>query len=696
MKQTLYAIGLLLVTTQHSIPEKDPFRWLEEVEGEKAIDWVKARNQDALDLFESDERFEPMRKDVEAILQATDRIPFIRQRGDLLYNFWQDKNHVRGIWRTTTLEEYRKDEPTWNVLLDIDRLGREEKKSWVYKGVDFLAPQYERCLVRLSPGGTDASEWREFDVKTKTFVKDGFHLPEAKSNVEWLDENTLLVGTDFGPDSLTDSGYPRIVKRWKRGTPLEEAETVFEGEKDDVSVGPWVTHRPEGRTVILDRSPTFFTSRLWLLGEQDKKQRIPVPENIQINGIFQDRILVTLNRDWKDYPLGSMIAMNLADVRAGKEEPRTGLIYRPDDRSAISRYGALADMKDELVLHVMTDVRSRFLSLRFDEEGRAHTREMPVPQTGSLQMISASSFKNDLFFSYEDFLTPETLFYLPEGKDKAEPLKSIPDRFDASRFKAEQHFVEAKDGERIPYFVIGPKAMELNGTNPTLLYGYGGFIISMNPSYLTTVGKLWLERGGVYVMATIRGGGEYGPRWHQAALKENRQVAFDDFIAIGEDLIERKITSPKHLGIMGGSNGGLLVGAVMTQRPELMNAVICQVPLLDMLRFNKLLAGASWMGEYGDPDDPEMREVIRKYSPYHNVLPAKERAYPDAFFITSTKDDRVHPGHARKMVARMRAEGHKVYYYENIEGGHSAAADLRQTARRKALETVYLLRQLKD
>ena len=694
MKQLLFLF--LFAALPLRAAESDPFLWLEEVEGKKSLDWARDRNKESLDHFESDPRYKTILKEAETILNATDRIPFVSRRSSWLYNFWQDKKHVRGIWRRTTLEEYRKDKPNWETVLDIDALGRVENKSWVYKGANCLPPHEMLCMIKLSPGGKDASEWREFNTRTKSFVPNGFRLSEAKSDLEWLDENTLLVGTNFGDGSLTDSGYPRITKKWRRGTTLDKAKPVFEGTKKDVSVYPWISHRPEGKTVLVGKSPSFFTNRFWLLSDGGERIRVPFPDEVRAYGVFKGKMLAALRKDWRGFKTGALVSMDLDDVRAGKPEPRVTQVFQLDEDSGFPRRGAVSFAKDFVLLAVMKNVMTSLYAARPGTDGEWEIEKLPAQDHGTVRPSHIDPFSNDILFSYDDFLTPSTLFRLASGAKKAEALKAMPARFDASQFEVQQFFAVSKDQEHVPYFIVNKKGIPFDGKNPTLLYGYGGFEVPLKPGYLSTLGKLWLERGGVYVMTNIRGGGEYGPKWHQAALLENRQVAFNDFISIAEDLIDQNLTTPRHLGIMGGSNGGLLMGAVTVQRPDLFNAVVCQVPLLDMMRYHKLLAGASWMGEYGNPDDPKMRDVIRKYSPYQNVLWHKEKQYPEVFFMTSTKDDRVHPGHARKMVAKMRFRNHKVWYYENIEGGHSAAADLKQRAKRKALETVYLLQYLKD
>lgn len=660
--------------------QEDPYLWLEEVESPKALEWVVKQNSATLAAFETDAHYPVFKKQAEDLLQAKDRIPYGVFQGGFVYNLWQDEKYVRGLWRRATLEEYQKENPAWETLLDVDALAEKEKENWVHKGSSCLPPKQNPCLIYLSRGGKDAIVIREFDVEKKDFVQDGFNIAEAKTNASWLDENTLLVGSDFGPGTLTDSGYARTIRQWKRGTPLKKAPVVFEGEKTDVGMWPVVFFRPEGKTVILDREIAFYRADYWLMSPDGKKTKLPLQTDAQINGIFQNKFLVGLRSSWtvsgQTLPQGALAAMDLSDLKNLKVD----LLYTPDERSALQ--GAVTT-KSAILINVLNNVKG---------EIRAFDKILPFPQGGTLEFISYDDFSDVVFARYEDFLTPTSLYLYSKGEEP-KVIKRLPARFDASKLVSEQYEAVSKDGTKIPYFVVRPKDSKLDGKNPTLMYGYGGFEWALTPTYSPTTGKLWLENGGTYVLANIRGGNEFGPRWHKAGLKENRQKVFDDFISVGEDVIRRGISSPRHLGIMGGSNGGLLMGAVFTQRPELFNAVVCQVPLLDMLRYHKLLAGASWMGEYGDPEDANLRPFIAAYSPYQNVR--KDKKYPRVFFNTSTKDDRVHPGHARKMVAKMQEMGHPVYYFENIEGGHSAASNLLQLARRRALEYVYLFQRLK-
>ena len=667
--------------------------WLEDILGEKAISWVKSRNALSEKELEGDARYEPLRQDLRRIYNAQDRIPRPAWRGGWVYNFWQDAEHVRGLWRRASLKEYRKKDPDWQVLLDFDKLGSDEKESWVYKGVGCRAPRYTRCLVTLSRGGTDASTAREFDVERATFVAGGFVVPEAKHSVAWFADDVLLIGSDFGPGTLTTSGYPRTLRRWKRGTPLDSAPTIFEGAETDVSVDPAVFVGPEGTLALISVAKTFFETEYHRMVPDGSFRRLALPLDVQVGDWDGQRLFVELLKDWTVdgvlHKSGSLVSVpdDAYDEEslAGKVED----VYVPDARSSLA---GTMELKGELYLLVRENVVTRLYRARRGRSGWDRTL-VPLPDLGTVSIEAADPYRPELFVSYTSFLTPPTLYLVAKPKSPPVALKSVPPRFDATGLEAVQREATSPDGTKVPYFLVQRKDAPADGSAPTLLYGYGGFQVVYGPFYPETQGKAWLEKGGAYALANIRGGGEFGPAWHQAALKKNRPKAYEDFIAVAEDLIETKVTSPRRLGIMGGSNGGLLVGAVMTRRPDLFRAVVCQVPLLDMLRYHKLLAGASWMGEYGDPDGEE-REAILSYSPYQNLK--KGVSYPRAFFVTSTKDDRVHPGHARKMVARMLGLGADPLYFENIEGGHGAAADLEQKAKRSALEYTYLARLLID
>ncbi len=667
---------------------EDSFLWLEEVSGERALTWVKGQNERSLKELATEEQI-ALKGRLLSIYDSKARIPYVTKRGKLLYNFWRDEKHVRGLLRRTTLAGYRKKDPPWETVLDVDALAEKEKENWVYQGSTCLRPKYERCLVSLSRGGGDAVVVREFDTSKKAFVEGGFTLPEAKSQVSWKDEDTLFVGTDFGPGSLTSSGYPRIAKEWKRGTPLAEARVLFEGEDSDVAVGggrDW----HQGRFLdVIERSIGFYEGETFLL-EEGKPVKLDRPRDANVS-FFADFLLLQLRSDWtvggKTWPAGALLAADLKSYRAGNRDMH--LLYEPGKNHSLSSYSGT---RNALLLNVLEDVHTQIRLVRH-EKGKFTTKTLPVPGLGNYSVSAFDDDEDDRYwFGVSDFLEPARIELGDLKTSKREPLKSEPTFFKADGLQAQQFFTESRDGTRIPYFQVARKDLTLDGSHPVLLTGYGGFEVPVLPRYDASVGAAWLEQGGVYVVANIRGGGEYGPAWHQAGTKHNRQRVYDDFIAVAEDLIRRKVTQPRRLGIEGGSNGGLLTGVMLTQRPDLWGAVVCSVPLLDMKRYHKLLAGASWMDEYGDPDKPEDWAAIAKYSPYQNVK--KDAKYPSILFTTSTRDDRVHPGHARKMVARMLELGHDVLYFENVEGGHAGAANNPQRANLNALEFIYLKQQL--
>ena len=668
--------------------------YLEEVLGEEALEEVKSWNASTLKRLTADPLFEQMNAEALEILNSKDKIPYVSYRGGEVHNFWQDATHVRGIWRKSTLESYLSDNPVWETVLDIDALAEKEGKNWVYKGNDCLYPNYEHCILNLSDGGKDAVVLREFNTKTKTFVADGFITQESKGNIEWVDENTVLIGVDFGKGSMTESGYPMIAKVWKRGEPLSNAIEFGRGKKSDVGYWGGVWELTDGRReIISSRAITFYDSEyFWFPRKTDGSVgegiKLPIPEKSTPSGEFKGQVLLSLTEDWRGFKSGDLVSFNMDDFMKDQTIDDISLVFSPDEKSSIGNMGIT---KSKLLISIYRDVSGA--AFEFDWDGKVwSSKKLNFPENGTIAISSTNSHEDVAFVSSQSFLNPNSLFTYDTATGKKVKAKSLPSWFDAETMVSEQFFVASKDGTQVPYFVMRQKNIQMDGTNPTLLYGYGGFEVTLTPRYSATNGKLWVERGGVYVLANIRGGGEYGPKWHQAGLKTNRQRIYDDFISVAEDLIAKKITSPKHLGIEGGSNGGLLMGVMFTQRPDLFNAVLCQVPLLDMLRYHTLLAGASWMGEYGDPDDEKEGAFLRSISPYHNIDPNAE--YPEVFFITSTKDDRVHPAHARKTAKRMQDQGHRFLYYENIDGGHSASANLKETAKRLALENTYLMQKL--
>jgi len=673
-----------------SVQTNDPYLWLEEVSGDQALEWVRDRNAFSTYELTNSPTFEPLRQRLLSILDSKERIPYVQKHGPHLYNFWRDNEHVRGILRRTSMAEYRKADPLWDVVLDLDQLAKAEDENWVWKGFDALYPDYERCLVLLSRGGADATVTREFDLIRKAFVTDGFTLPEAKSAVSWRDRDTLYIGTDFGPGSLTDSGYPRVVKLWKRGTSLDEAEMVFEGEAADVAVQAYVNH-DRGRTYEwLGRAMTFYSNET-RLRRGDDWVKIEKPDDAEVS-TFADHLLLTLRSDWtiggRTYPAGALLAIEVEQHLRGERD--YAVLFQPGPRKSLAR---VSGTQHHLIINELEDVRDRLFLLTPTDNGTWDRRPLEAPAFGTVKAWGVDPDESDDYWmTVTDFLTPSSLSIGAVGQGGPEKLKSLPAFFATAGLRIEQFQALSHDGTLIPYFQVSPEAIKPDGDNPTLLYGYGGFEISLLSNYRPETGAAWLQKGYVYVLANIRGGGEFGPAWHQAALKANRQRAYSDFIAVAEDLIRRGVTSPKRLGISGGSNGGLLMGNMLVQRPDLFGAIVCQVPLLDMRRFHILLAGASWMGEYGNPDDPREWQFLRRYSPYHNVRP--ETDYPRTFFTTSTRDDRVHPGHARKMVARMMSQGHDILYYENIEGGHGGAANNPQRAFMQALAYSFLEKEL--
>jgi prolyl oligopeptidase len=667
----------------------DPFLWLEQVDSPKSMEWVKAQDTITINALEKFPEFQNLYENNLKILNSKERIANPSIVGKYIYNFWQDSANERGLWRRTSLEDYMNPSPNWETILDIDSLSKADNVKWVFKGADYLYPDYNLCLVNLSPGGSDAAVVKEFDLRTKKFVDNGFQLPEAKQSVGWVDKDHLFVGTDFGKGSMTTSGYPRIVKEWTRGTPLSKAKTIFEGASGDVSVGGYEINTPERSYQFIYRGITFYTSHLYTM-VNDSLVKLDLPEDIQFDGIFKNKMLLELKTDWKVagkiYNQGSLISIDYDRFLNGARD--FSVIYKPGPRESIISVG---NTKDYLLIDRLNNVRGELYKYVLNNN-KWSGEKINAPDYGTIGIVTTSDFSNRFFFTYANFLNPSTLYLYEEG-GTVKKVKSLPQFFDAGKFEVKQHEAVSKDGTKIPYFIVYNKDIKYDGSNPTLQYAYGGFEISMRPFYSATVGTEWLSRGGVYVLANIRGGGEFGPKWHLAALKQNRQKAYDDMAAVSEDLIKRKVTSPKHLGVMGGSNGGLLVGVMLTERPDLYNAVVCQSPLLDMKRFNKLLAGASWMGEYGNPDKPEDWAYIKKYSPYQNVF--KDKKYPPVLFTTSTRDDRVHPGHARKMAAKMESFGYPVNFYEYTEGGHSAGVTNKEVAFESALTFSFLWMHLK-
>lgn len=668
--------------------------WLEEVEGTEALDWVRARNAEQAATLASSDEFTATKERITAILDSDQKIPDVSKIGDYYYNFWKDAEHERGLWRRTSLASYRSDDPDWETVLDIDALNAAEGENWVWHGASVLPgkdSEYRLAMISLSRGGADADVSREFDLHNCEFVEGGFFRPESKGGTSWVDADTLFVYTDTGEGSMTSSGYPRIARRWIRGQDLSEAEVVYEGESTDMYIGAFHDSTPGFERDYVMRALAFYNSETYLLGAGDELTKIDVPNSAETQ-IHREWLLVELRQEWapagQEFPGGSLLVIELEVFLAGSRDFH--VLYTPTETSSLA--GATWT-RHHLVLNILDDVKNR-LEVHTPGADGAFTRSefVGAPAVGTVQVGAVDRRRSDaVWMITTDFLTPTTL-WLAEVGSEPEPLKAMPEFFDATGLVTEQHFVISDDGTRVPYFLIRPADLAFDGTAPTLLYGYGGFEIALTPTYAAGLGTAWLTQGGVYALANIRGGGEYGPRWHQLALKENRHRAYEDMAAVARDLVERGITAPAHLGVQGGSNGGLLTGNMLTRYPELFGAVVIQVPLLDMKRYSHLLAGASWMAEYGDPDKDEEWEFIRTFSPYHLFDP--EADYPPVLLTTSTRDDRVHPGHARKMADAMIAAGKDVTYYENIEGGHGGAATNAQAAHMAALAYRFLAERL--
>lgn len=679
-------ISILMNSNAQSQTE-DPYIWMEEVESERSMDWVLNQNKLTADKLSKVPGFDSMKQEYIDSYNDKDKIVYPDVVGDYMYNFWKDEDHVRGLWRRMSYEDYLANKTEWETVLDLDVLSKKDGKKWVFHGTTWLAPKYEVCLLALSDGGTDEDIVREFNVVTKEFVKGGFELPTSKGSVGWINENELIISRKFGEGSMTTSGYPRIVKRWKRGADIKSATIVTEGP--DTLMGIWASSSviEKERYVFISKSVSFYSHETFLLVD-GKLKKMNLPDDSDQSGFYKGQLLLTLNSDWKidgkEFKTGDLIGVDFKALL--KDEIKTTLVFSPDEKSSID---GVSVTKNKMVLNILHNVQSELLACDFNE-GKWAISKIEAPKFGKMFVIGTDDKKEGYFYQFSNFITPPTLYYVSRGKERL--IKQLNPQFDASNLEVHQYEATSKDGTLIPYFIVHRKDIKFDGTNPTLVYAYGGFNISITPSYSTRTGIGWLEQGGVYVIANIRGGGEFGPDWHHAAMKNKRQNAYDDFYAVCENLIDKKITTPRHMGAFGWSNGGLMAGVVATQRPDLFNAVIIGAPLLDMKRFNKMLAGASWMGEYGNPDIAADWKYIKKFSPYHNVHADKK--YPEVLLVTSTKDDRVHPAHARKMAARMIEQGHPIFYYETTEGGHGAASTNEQVAFNETLMFMYLKMKL--
>jgi prolyl oligopeptidase len=675
----------------------DPYLWLEEMNGARAMEWVKAENAKTAAVLEKDPRWESIYQAALTMAQAKDRLPFVSHLGGELYNFWRDSAHVRGIWRKTSLASYRTASPTWTTVLDLDALAKAENANWVFHGYTCQQPAEKRCLIFLSDGGEDANTIREFDLASRSFVKDGFSLPKGKQSVTWTSQDTILIAREWNPGEVTSSGYAYIVKSLARGKPLASAVEIFRGDAKDggYGVSPSTLVDAEGhRFSFITRPTSTFEAEHYIVRPKDVA-RLAVPAKANFSELTGGQVVVHLYEDWtnggKTIRAGSVAAF---DGKAALRTPNALVpmtIFEPGPRESVAGISAT---KDKLLIGINQNVKGKVLVASRGPDNSWTRTAMTLPDNVSTGVISTDLKSNDALVSVTGFLTPSSIWLADAARGTASQIKTLAPRFDASSSVVEQMEATSKDGTKVPYFVVHPKTMARDGNNPTIIYAYGGFNASMTPRYDPDVGKLWVEQGGVYVLANIRGGGEFGPAWHDAGLKTKRQVIYDDFAAVAQDLIAKNITSPRRLGIQGGSNGGLLMGVQFTQHPELWNAVDIQVPLLDMLRFEQIQAGASWVGEYGSVSKPDERAFLASISPYHNLKPGVK--YPTPLIWTTTKDDRVGPQHARKFAAKMAAMGLPYYFFEVIEGGHGSGANIEQQVHTTALEYTYFARQLMD
>ena len=695
----LLSATALTATAQSARPlPADPYIWLEEFTSPRAMSWVEERNARTFKVLEADPRYATLYSEALTIASAKDRIPAPSFIHGEIYNYWTDAEHLRGFWRKTSLASYRTASPAWTTVLDVDALGKAEGKSWVWHGARCLPPEQKRCLISLSDGGEDAEVVREFDLDTGTWVQGGFNLPRGKHRVAWKDADTLLIASEWTPVDLTPSGYPYIVKRLKRGQAMADAVEVYRGGKGDggYGVSPSQARDGQGRTLTyVERPLDTFNQQTYVLTPTGAK-RLPIPGKSSIVDLVDGRLLVKLDEAWsvggKSFPAGAVVQMDAAAVKADPLHPKPTLVWSQGPREALER---VTSTRDKLLIETLDNVRGRLWVMSPAAGGGWTKAKLDLPDKVATGWGSTDDKSNRAFASVTGFLTPSTLYEVDGGSLKAQVVKTLPAKFDASRDVVEQFEATSTDGTKVPYFVVHRKDVKLDGSTPTLMTAYGGFLASSTPSYRATEGKLWLERGGAYVLANIRGGGEFGPAWHEAGLGVKRQIIYDDFASVAGDLFKRGVTSPRRLGIEGGSNGGLLMGVEFTQHPELWNAVVIAVPLLDMIRISKIAAGASWQGEYGDVNaDPKVMDFWLKTSPYHQLK--KGPKYPEPFIWTTTKDDRVGPQHARKFAARMEELGLPYLYYENTEGGHGSGADLKQRARTDALVMTYLHRKLMD
>lgn len=671
-------------------PDNDPYLWLEEVEGARALDWVEAQNTRTMARL-GGLRYEADRDTLTEIFDRPDNIPFVSRRGSFLYNFWKDAANPRGLWRRTTAESYRTSAPEWEVILDIDALAAAEGEDWIWSGPDTLRGSHDRAILRLSRGGSDAAVTREFDLVSKRFVEGGFTLPEAKGGTAWVDQDTLLVMTALGEDATTISGYARKVKLWRRGTDFASAPVVFEVPRDHLRAWAGVDATSGANRAFFVDVFGFFDNRVAIGTPDGPTQVIDCPTDVRIE-FFDDWLVLKPRLPWQigaaTHSPDRLLGIRLSAYLAGSRDFH--VLFEPSERRALQGFFWSGG---KLILSILDDLSPCFLRVTPSDGGWSAEPLEGLPRIGVVQVWSVDNEEaestGELFANAQDPLTPPTLYQLPP-LGVPEYLKRAPSTYTADGLIVSRHDAVSIDGERIPYIQVGPAAE--TGDAPVHLYAYGGFAVSEMPYYRRHIGKLWLERGGTSVIANIRGGGEFGTRWHDAGRREGKRLAHDDFAAVAADLMRRGVTVPQRIAAEGGSNGGILITNMLTRYPERFGALFCTIPLIDMRRYSKLLAGASWIAEYGDPDKPEDWAYLQHYSAYHNV--ESGRTYPPILIATSKKDDRVHPGHARKMAAKLQDLGYEALFHEPPAGGHGYGKDNRELASFIALGYGFLRRAI--
>lgn len=657
----------------------DQYLWLEEINEPKCLAWAMDENKKTDQSLTAHPLFKSIQEKSLEIYQNTDRVRYVVISGEYVYHLWTDEKCIQGRYCRQLVKDYVANQENWETLLDLDDLSLKENQKWVFRDFE-LNDNETRALVTLSPGGLDSNVIREFDLLSKSFVTDGFYLPQSKGSAHWVNDNRLWIARDFGEDSLTKSGYPNSIRELNRGEKLEQAQMLYKTADDFVWLySSCLTSDDLSQKTYIASVGRDFYHHDFLVYKNNQWNPLELPQMIEFSGGNNEYGYFILKEDWKEFKTNDIIQFHFDSMKVS-------LAYRPDNGETVYSF---ASVKSGFYAIVDKDVKGQLYYFQKNDKTFEKIK-VDLPENGTVDFLSVDRYQDKFFVSVSSFNLPNSYFYGERNK-KIALVKSNKSFFKHEDIIVEQCFVKSFDQTLVPYFLVYHRDVKFDGTNPTILYGYGGFEIALKPNFSNLIGSAWLEKKGVYVLANIRGGGEYGPHWHQCALKENRQTSYNDFFAIAEDLFKKKVTNAQKLGAMGGSNGGLLMGVCYTMRPELFKAINCMVPLLDMHRYHKLLAGHSWVAEYGDPDKEE-GEYIRKISPYHNI--AKDKKYPVIFVNTSTKDDRVHPGHARKFVAKLKDFGHSYYYYENIDGGHAGSANFVEMAYHYALEFSFFWKHL--